>query len=100
MKRKILLCSLLVMAFMGKTVHAGSYIANDWETFKGRTKEEIIEKYNAVLENKGTYEDGKSSTYYEVLASVKSPYASGKLTSDTHKIMTEMTNFYRYLVGV
>lgn len=47
-----------------------------------------------------SYINGDSSTYYETMYSLEDPYAAGKLTEDTHKTMTAMTEFYRWLVGV
>ena len=75
------------------------YDANSWDTFKNRTREEIAEKYGETLKAGATYVDGDASTYYEVTPSLEDPATVGKLTTDTHEAMTEMTNFYRWLVG-
>ena len=75
------------------------YDANSWDTFKNRTREEIAEKYGEALKAGATYVDGDASTYYEVTPSLEDPATVGKLTTDTHEAMTEMTNFYRWLVG-
>ena len=98
------ICGLFftVMAGMPKHVEAADsvlYDAGEFESFKNRSKEEIGRKYGEALYAGETYEDGNNSSYYETPCSLEAPYAAGQLTEDTHKTMTAMTNFYRYLVG-
>ena len=75
------------------------YDLNTLPTFS-RTKEEIGKKYSDAINSGSAYKSGDSSTYYTVPASTKSPYNEGVLKQDTVTVMQELTNFYRYLVGV
>ena len=97
--KKAILVSAITVPFLANTVNAESYIANDWEVYKTRTKEQIIAEYNKT-KNTGSYENGKTSTYYKVAPVTTAPYNEGELTADTHKAMTTMANYYRWLVGV
>lgn len=76
------------------------YDAADFETFRNRTKEEVGRRYGEALYAGDSYINYDTSTYYENAYSLADPYDAGKLTEDTHKIMTAMTQFYRWLVGV
>lgn len=76
------------------------YDAAEFASFQGRTKEEVGRRYGEAMYAGESYIDGDSSTYYETAYSLENPYAAGKLTQDTHKTMTAMTEFYRWLVGV
>ncbi|MCM1272553.1 MAG: leucine-rich repeat protein [Clostridium sp.] len=76
------------------------YNLNEMATFQGRTIEQVARLYSDAKYAGATYENGKSATYYTTPASTSAPYAAGVLTDDTHKTMTAMTNFYRWLVGV
>ncbi|MDE6025138.1 MAG: leucine-rich repeat protein [Lachnospiraceae bacterium] len=76
------------------------YNLNETATFKGRTIEQVARLYSDAKYSGDTYDNGQSVTYYTTPASTKAPYEAGVLTADTHKTMTEMTNFYRWLVGV
>ena len=75
------------------------YDAADYAPFKGRTREEVAQRYSDALYAGASYSDSDSSTWYEVPASTQNPYNAGKLTQDTHTSMTAMLNFYRWLVG-
>ncbi len=75
------------------------YNANEWETFKNRTKDEIGRKYSYALGYDTTYRDGDKSTYYTTISSTENPYEPGVLSNDTIEVMTRMTNYYRWLVG-
>lgn len=85
------------MADVGEQV---TYDAAEFASFQGRTKEEVGRRYGAAMYAGESYINGDSSTYYETAYSLENPYAAGKLTEDTHKTMTAMTEFYRWLVGV
>lgn len=76
------------------------YDAAEFAAFQGRTKEEVGRRYGEAMYAGESYINGDSSTYYETAYSLENPYAAGKLTEDTHKTMTAMTEFYRWLVGV
>lgn len=76
------------------------YDAAEFVSFQNRTKEEVGRRYGEAMYAGDTYVNGDSSTYYETAYSLENPYVSGKLTEDTHKTMTAMTEFYRWLVGV
>lgn len=76
------------------------YDAAEFASFQGRTKEEVGRRYGEAMYAGESYINGDSSTYYETMCSLENPYAAGRLTEDTHKTMTAMTEFYRWLVGV
>ena len=75
------------------------YDLNTLSTFK-RTREEIGKKYADAVYAGSSYVNGDDDTYYTVPASTEAPYNEGALTQDTVTVMQELTNFYRYLVGV
>lgn len=76
------------------------YDAAEFASFQGRTKEEVGRRYGEAMYAGESYINSDSSTCYEEACSLENPYAAGKLTEDTHKTMTAMTEFYRWLVGV
>lgn len=76
------------------------YDAGEFEVFSNRTKEEVGQKYGEALYAGDSYVDRKEDSYYEEMYSLENPYAAGKMTEDTHKTMTAMADFYRWLVGV
>ena len=92
---------LATIAYIGVRADGlNTYNANEWEEFKGRTKEEIAEKYSEAIKAGPTYVDRDSSTYYIVEPSLEGTGTGGQLTEDTHIAMTEMSNYYRWLAGV
>lgn len=76
------------------------YDAAEFEAYHNRTREEVGRRYGEAMYAGNSYINGDSSSYYETAYSLEDPYAAGKLTEDTHKTMTAMTEFYRWLVGV
>ncbi|MCM1246109.1 MAG: DUF6273 domain-containing protein [Roseburia sp.] len=77
-----------------------TYDAAEFASFQGRTKEEVGRRYGEAMYAGESYMDGDSSTYYEKACLLEKSYFAGSLTADTHKTMTAMTEFYRWLVGV
>lgn len=77
-----------------------TYDAADFDSFQGRTKEEVGRRYGEAMYAGESYINGEGSSYYKTAYSLENPYAGGELTEDTHKTMTAMTEFYRWLVGV
>ena len=75
------------------------YNANEWETFKSRTKEEVGEQYGYAMGYDTTYRDDDRTTWYKTTPSTEYPYNVGELTQDTHEVMTRYVNFYRWLEG-
>ena len=75
------------------------YNANEWETFKSRTKEEVGEQYGYAMGYDTTYRDDDRTTWYKTTPSTEYPYNAGELTQDTHEVMTRYVNFYRWLEG-
>lgn len=69
------------------------YNLNDYGDFSSRTQSEVAEKYYAALKTKTT-------SYYSSTPSTKAPYSVGSLNEETSKSITNMLNFYRWLVGV
>lgn len=110
MKKRILIgaviFTLMGSAISGKMIKAEettdviTYDAAEFKCFQGHTKEEIGDRYGEALYAGESYVDTDRNTYYETMYSLENPYVTGKLTEDTHKTMTAMTNFYRWLVGV
>ena len=98
---KLILITLLVLNFpIISDASTNYYNANEWEVFKNRTKEQIGAEYAKAINAGATYRNGKSSTYYNRVPSLKNPYSEGELTSDTLEAMTAMSNYYRWLEGV
>lgn len=83
-----------------ETADTVMYDAAEFETYHNRTREEVGRRYGEAMYAGNSYINGDSSSYYETAYSLEDPYAAGKLTEDTHKTMTAMTEFYRWLVGV
>lgn len=83
-----------------ETTDTVTYDAAEFEAFQGRTKEEVGRRYGEAMYAGDSYVNNDKNTYYETMYSLESPYVAGKLTEDTHKTMTAMTEFYRWLVGV
>ncbi len=75
------------------------YDAQEQETFANRTIQDVADAYSAALYAGATYVNQDSSTWYTSVPSLENPYDAGAITEDTHTAMTEMTNFYRWLVG-
>ncbi|MCM1172632.1 MAG: CAP domain-containing protein, partial [Clostridium sp.] len=76
------------------------YDLNQMDTFKNRTLEQIADKYWEAQNAGSSYVSNESATYYKVKPSFEAPYEPGVLHEDTLAVMTGMTNFYRWLVGV
>ena len=89
---------LIVGTLSVKAAETVTYDATEWQTFN-RTKEEIGKEYSKAMGYNTTYRDGVSSTYYKIPASTENPYEPGELTQDTHTVMTNMVNYYRWLIG-
>ncbi len=83
-----------------ETAETVTYDAAEFESFQGRTKEEVGRRYGEAMYAGEGYINGDPATYYETAYSLENPYAAGELTEDTHKTMTAMTEFYRWLTGV
>lgn len=83
-----------------ETAETVMYDAAEFPSFQERTKEEVGHRYGEAMYAGDSYVNGDSNTYYETEYSLENPYAAGKLTEDTHKTMTAMTEFYRWLAGV
>ena len=100
-----LLIAALLVSFGTYAVNAEEenvliYYGNELEPFRSRTKEEIGLQYAAALYAGETYQDKNEESYYLSMPSLEAPYEAGVLTEDTHLVMTAMTNYYRWLVGV
>ena len=111
MKKRIMACLIslvMVMSIIGseyayidvKADDTVVYDADQVATFAGRSAQEVADKYSAYRYSTQTYANGDRSTWFSEPSSTENPYAAGVLTEDTHKAMTDMTNFYRWLVGV
>lgn len=74
--------------------------ADELETFKNRTFQDVVDQYSVARLAGETYQNDNRSSWYDIASSTVSPYEAGRITEDTHKAMTAMTNFYRWLVGV
>ena len=76
------------------------YNGDTMSTFSSRTPDSVAKKYSDAYYAGATYKNRDSSSYYTTPASTESPYNQGVLTDDTLLCMQEMTDFYRWLVGV
>ncbi len=100
MKNKVisLLLSVTIAAgiFMNSAVNAlaaKTYCLNEYSTFSSKTKEAIASRYYSAL-------DLATADYYSTAPSLTAPYSGGRLSDATHKSMTELLNYYRWLTGV
>ena len=111
MRKRIMACFISLVMVLGiisseymyidvKADDTVIYDADQMDTFAGRTAQEVADKYSAYRYSTLTYENGNRTTWFSEPSSTENPYAAGVLTEDTHKAMTDMTNFYRWLVGV
>lgn len=76
------------------------YDAAQLETFKNRTFQDVVNHYSNARLAGESYLNRNRDSWYQVPSSTSAPYAAGVLTEDTHKAMTAMADFYRWLVGV
>lgn len=76
------------------------YDADNIDEFADRTINEIADRYSKARNAGKTYDGSDESTYYSVQPSLESPYEAGVMTDDTLTSMSEMTEFFRWLVGV
>lgn len=76
------------------------YDADQIPFFANRTIQNVADQFSNAKEAGITYNDSNSVSWYSAQPSLKAPYAIGVITPDTHKAMTEATNFYRWLAGV
>lgn len=95
----IVFCICFFLALSAEAAEV-TYDISKMDPFISRTEEEIAEDYEDTLNSQPAYMDGDDSSYYEVVPSLENPYAGGILKNSTHQIMTNMTNFYRRLIGV
>ena len=95
-----LVLSITMLSSYVMTLKANNNVINlnELEPFKGRTKEEVTEKYD--IAKKDEYYNRGNNDYYEIIPSLVAPYDGGKLKTEVHQAMTDLTNFYRWLAGV
>ncbi len=99
----ILVISVISSDYMSIGVKAASivvYDADDMSTFSSRTAQSVADKYSEYRYSTSTYNNGDRNTWFSTMSSTSNPYEAGVASDDTHKAMTDMTNFYRWLVGV
>lgn len=96
-----LVLSITMLSSYVMTLKADNNVINlnELEPFKGRTKEEVTKKYFTVKKDKYYYYE-ENNNYYEITPSIVAPYDGGKLNTEVHQAMTDMTNYYRWLLGV
>ena len=82
-----------------KAAAAIVYNANELPTFAERTVQDVADAYSEALYAGAAYENQNSDTWYVKTPVLENPYDAGVLTQDTHTAMTEITNFYRWLMG-
>ncbi len=96
----ILTTSVLTSISGGITSEAAgytTYVPSDKIT--SRSIDEIVGEYNRALYENASYIDGREETYFSREPVLTAPYDAGKLSDATHGAMTNMTNFYRWLMG-
>ena len=98
MKRTLCALTAALMLSTGAVTTAGAaqnetviLDLDELPAFKGRTMEQIGEKYGEVSAAAPTYSDNDPSTWYSVAPSLENPYEPGVLTEDAHKAMLAMT---------
>ena len=62
--------------FASKAAGTVIYNADDFESFKGRTKEEIGKRYSEAMYMGQTYENDESESYYKKTCSLTAPEPS------------------------
>ena len=72
------------------------YDASEIDEFANRTFSEVADRYAKAINSGKT----QNTSYYSVEPSLESPYEAGVMTDDTLTSMSEMTEFFRWLVGV
>lgn len=111
MKKKLMLIVLVLVMMIGVFGMEGTsltafaaeavvYDAANMSNFQNRTRQTVANKYSEYKYAGKTYVNGDRSTWFSVPSSTSSPYNAGVLTEDTHKAVSGMANFYRWLVGV
>lgn len=73
---------------------------NELAPFKNRTLEEVATRYYKILKPSYYYAGKSNKDYYLVQPSVKYPYSGGQLKHDAHQAITDMRNYYRWVMGV
>lgn len=100
----IIFLVLIFITFGKASVYAAStedeVVYTAPESITNRTMKTIAERYAQAKSEGESYDDSDDETWYSTMSSLRSPYEAGTLTEDTHKKMTAMSNFYRWLVGV
>lgn len=79
---------------------AVTYDLNALAPFSGRTQAMVVQHYSTAINAYSKYDSGDSATWYSQVPSASAPYAAGHVTNDTLKAMHDMTDFFRWLVGV
>ena len=95
----IVFCFCFLLNLSAKAAEV-TYDISQMEPFRSRTQQEIARDYEETINSQAAYVDRDEDSYYDVVPSLKAPYTGGQLKASTHQIMTNMTNFYRRLIGV
>ncbi len=77
-----------------KTITTKTYNMNNFSVYKGRTKNDIINKFMKAAPS------NSSATLYSSKSSEKAPYKAATLTSTTKKNALNISNYYRWLAGL
>ena len=96
----LLLALTLCLTLAAPALAADPVVYSGDTLFPGRTKAEIAQHYKAVFPDGCTYDPTNEESWYSAAPSLEAPYRAGRLTDDTHKVMTAFTNYFRWLVGV
>ncbi len=99
----VLVASIISSDYMSIGVKAATtvvYDANNMSTFSSRTAQSVANKYSQYRYSTNTYNNGDRNSWFTTMPSTSNPYSAGVASADTHKAMSDMTNFYRWLVGV
>lgn len=73
---------------------------NDLAPYANRTREEVAQKFYQILKPSYYFAGSDTSDYYLDVPSVENPYKGGELNAAVHQSMTDMLNYYRWLMGV
>ncbi len=88
------------MSIEAKAATTVVYDAASMPTFSSRTAQSVADKYAEGRYSTSTYINSDRNSWFETPSSTSNPYSAGVASADTHRAMSDMTNFYRWLVGV
>lgn len=111
MLKKFVSIYLTILIILFQILTVKSYAAeieiinlNNLDLFKNRTADEVATEYYKIFKPE-YYATDMASDKYPIFkdgktASISAPYQAGEMNEKVHQSMTDMANYYRWLVGV